>query len=1320
MLNLTFLNVHRLFLLVLILLITACSGAEDSGDTGGTRGGPAVLGPTACLTNSAAFVNANYQNKNAWDGGALYDKWWETGNLGAVVPVSTHPLFTTQSTNTRTGSDTWRCKECHGWDYKGRNGAYGPGSSHYTGFVGINSAANMSPIEVFCAIREGSNIDSRHAFNIATTSNTLTDDAILELTKFILDANQKGQINMDEYINPGTKASLGNANLGQSVFNVKAGCGAVNCHGPSGTLNAGHDPGDSIGLLSAENPWEVLHKIRNGHPGSNMPAFISDLINNPLTKSDMQNVLAFAQTLPGSETVDPSPTPTACLTDTDTANFVNGNLNFVNAWDGGRLYDKWWSEAGVGAPTNNHPLWSTQTTNARTGADTWRCKECHGWDYKGDDGAYGLGSSHYTGFPGVINAVSKTPLQVFCAIRDGEGINSAHKFNTVNTNNGLNNLRILQLTKFILDANQRGIVDSDIYIDPVSKAAIGNAGLGQSVFESPGSCGSSNCHGPEGLLNAGGTTLGELANDNPWEVLHKIRNGHPGSIMPSFVTTLSQAQIQNVLAHTQTLPTINTGTGTCTTDMASFVSTNIGNTTPWDGGQLYDNWASTLGATAPVANHPLWSTQNSNTRTGADTWRCKECHGWDYKGDAGAYGPGSSHYTGFPGIYSSRNKSAVELFCAIRDGEGINASHQFNTSNTNNALGDFQILALVNFMTAPGENGMTDSDLFVDPNTKLSLGDETLGQVVYQTKANCVACHGADGTLQFDGVTMGDMATGNPWEVIHKVRYGHPGSIMPQYIRDSLGASELTSNDVKNVLAYAQTLPLTPGTGGGTDPANCLTDMADFVSTNYAAESEAQGGALYDKWWAALGFSAGPTTDHPVWSQQTSNTRTGADTWRCKECHGWDYQGADGAYGTGSSHYTGFPGVMGAQNKQPLEVFCAIYNGTAAYPEHKFNPSNSVLTDQAVLQLTKFITSSTADRGLIVTDQYIDPVTADTIGGDVNQGQLDFGSNCVSCHGADGTLNADGGTLGAIAVDNPWEMFHKIRFGHPGSVPQMPAFIDTTMVIDTMVDIISYVKTLPTTGGVPTPPPATNIDLVVMGGQLYDNWMTAKGVAAPNGDNPLWALQDTNNRTGGDTWRCKECHGWDYRGKDGQYGPGSSHYTGFSGVLTIAQDPAQTEQDIITWITNGFVDPSSGETMHNYGSLFTADEIVALAKFIKEGVVNTDLYIFPSVGTAKGDAVAGQDQYTFTGQFIPKGNCSLCHGDDGQEINFGTRRAPEYLGDLARANPWEVLHKARFGQPGSIMPSMLQNGLAIENVVDVLTYAQTLPEAPPPINNDND
>ena len=38
--------------------------------------------------------------------------------------------------------------------------------------------------------------------------------------------------------------------------------------------------------------------------------------------------------------------------------------------------------------------------------------------------------------------------------------------------------------------------------------------------------------------------------------------------------------------------------------------------------------------------------------------------------------------------------------------------------------------------------------------------------------------------------------------------------------------------------------------------------------------------------------------------------RAGADTWRCKECHGWDYAGKDGAYGSGD-HRTGIVGVLG-------------------------------------------------------------------------------------------------------------------------------------------------------------------------------------------------------------------------------------------------------------------------------------------------------------------------------------------------------------------------------------------------------------------------
>src|SRR5690606_23615614 len=71
----------------------------------------------------------------------------------------------------------------------------------------------------------------------------------------------------------------------------------------------------------------------------------------------------------------------------------------------------------------------------------------------------------------------------------------------------------------------------------------------------------------------------------------------------------------------------------------------------------------------------------------------------------------------------------------------------------------------------------------------------------------------------------------------------------------------------------------------------------------------------YDAYWAVPGAlsSAEPTTNHPLWATRpdmTSNTRTRPDTWRCKECHGWDYKGVLGQYGSGG-HATGFAGVLG-------------------------------------------------------------------------------------------------------------------------------------------------------------------------------------------------------------------------------------------------------------------------------------------------------------------------------------------------------------------------------------------------------------------------
>ncbi|HET7087304.1 MAG TPA: hypothetical protein VFL17_01505, partial [Anaerolineae bacterium] len=107
-----------------------------------------------------------------------------------------------------------------------------------------------------------------------------------------------------------------------------------------------------------------------------------------------------------------------------------------------------------------------------------------------------------------------------------------------------------------------------------------------------------------------------------------------------------------------------------------------------------------------------------------------------------------------------------------------------------------------------------------------------------------------------------------------------------------------------------------------------------------------RGGQLYDTWWAVAPMeeeehkegeeheAAGPTTDQPLWKTQTTNTRTGEETWRCKECHGWDYRGVDGAYGSGS-HKTGFVGIFNAQSKPAAELLAILKGSTN--PDHDFS-----------------------------------------------------------------------------------------------------------------------------------------------------------------------------------------------------------------------------------------------------------------------------------------------------------------------------------------------------------------------------------------------
>jgi thiosulfate dehydrogenase len=220
---------------------------------------------------------------------------------------------------------------------------------------------------------------------------------------------------------------------------------------------------------------------------------------------------------------------------------------------------------------------------------------------------------------------------------------------------------------------------------------------------------------------------------------------------------------------------------------------------------------------------------------------------------------------------------------------------------------------------------------------------------------------------------------------------------------------------------------------------------------------------------------------------------------------------------------------------------------------------------------------------------------------------------------------------------------------------------------------------------------------LVRGGQLYDRWWSVPGVldpVEPTSDNPGYALT-AGTRTGADTWRCKECHGWDYRGRDGAYGPGASRFTGVMGLLHASQaDPAE---ELFGTIKNGI--PSTG--MSSFSSHLSDADVWDIVKFIKQGIIDESQLIDGASRTPiGGDLARGQSRFSL---------CSACHGSDGKQLNFGTLAEPEYVGTVAVENPWEFLHKVRFGQPGTSMPSAIANGWSVQDAVDVLRYAQTLP-----------
>lgn len=200
-------------------------------------------------------------------GGQLYDKWYKV--IKEDPPKKSHPAYPKDKKYAKKPKSNWRCKECHGWDYMGKDGAYKSGK-HNSGIKGINAMSGADTAKIVAVLK-----DKNHIYGDKMSATDLNDVAL-----FI----SKGQVDMDTYIDRGSKKPKGDAGKGEAYYNTIC----ANCHGKDGKLPKEMKPfAKQMG-----NPWEVMHKILNGQPGEKMPAL------RALDRQVVTDIMNYMTTLP--------------------------------------------------------------------------------------------------------------------------------------------------------------------------------------------------------------------------------------------------------------------------------------------------------------------------------------------------------------------------------------------------------------------------------------------------------------------------------------------------------------------------------------------------------------------------------------------------------------------------------------------------------------------------------------------------------------------------------------------------------------------------------------------------------------------------------------------------------------------------------------------------------------------------------------------------------------------------------------------------------------------------------------------------------------
>lgn len=397
------------------------------------------------------------------------------------------------------------------------------------------------------------------------------------------------------------------------------------------------------------------------------------------------------------------------------------------------------------------------------------------------------------------------------------------------------------------------------------------------------------------------------------------------------------------------------------------------------GGRLYDNWSRELKDRPPSAPHPLFAARRN--ADAAETWRCRECHGLDYRGRHGIVG-----------IRARQDADPAAIVALLKDG-----THRYG-----GMMGESDLLDLARFVS----HGQVDMQAAIGGTR---VADPGIQGKYYGTI--CAGCHGPDGGRLREIAPLGDLARQRRHEVMHVILNGHPGQAMP-------ALRALGTDFAVRMLAFLQTLP----------PQNLAVSIA-------------QGGRLYDDWQAETGAPR-MSLPHHAYPATAYYSDDAPLTWRCKSCHGWDYQGSRGAY-AGGRHTTGIKGIRDMAGADPARIIDVLHNATHRY--------DAVLKHRDLLDLANFVSLGQVDM-----DAAIDRRSG-RARGDAARAAPYFRTICAACHGTNGQRIITISPLGRVARENPWESLHKIMNGHPNE--KMPALRELDRQL--LIDILTHLQGLP-------------------------------------------------------------------------------------------------------------------------------------------------------------------------------------------------------------------------------------------------------------------